>query len=328
MKVSVAICTYNGEKYIEEQLRSILEQTIPIDEIVLRDDGSTDNTLPIASKIASEYPDVSFHISSNPINEGVSINFDNAILDCTGDLVFLSDQDDIWMPDKVKTIVQWFEAHPNKDVVFTDAQIVDNNGQLCCDRTAFELVGFNKAAQKMFDDGLGPILFIRNLAVGATMAIRRKQYVSIAHFLHQTHYIHDGILAILALDSESLGYMNETLIKYRQHPDQQIGLSFLMDNPFPADIFFQTYLFDSTEAIPLLLNFPLQKKYKQTLRFLSMRKKQLENPCGIVVYFYWIAIGRYSHYMKSHAKNFYRYDCRYWLTLRWQRLVSKTKKEH
>ena len=96
MKCSVAIATYNGEKYIREQLLSILNQTVPVDEIVVSDDGSNDNTLNIIKE---------FHDSRIVIYEeshlGVKQNFGNAISKTTGDIIFLADQDDVWERDKL-----------------------------------------------------------------------------------------------------------------------------------------------------------------------------------------------------------------------------------
>ena len=124
MKCSVALCTYNGAKYIEEQIRSILDQTLPVDEIVVCDDGSTDETPQIVEEIAKDVS-VDIHVYRNDNNLGVCANFQKAVDLCQGDIVFLSDQDDIWYPHKVKTIVDWFDNNPNKSVVFSNADLID-----------------------------------------------------------------------------------------------------------------------------------------------------------------------------------------------------------
>ena len=107
MKLSVALCTYNGEKYIKEQLESILNQTVAIDEIIICDDRSNDKTTAIIEQFQAEYPDkISLH--KNHANLGSTKNFEKSISICTGDYIFLSDQDDIWKANKVEKIIQYF----------------------------------------------------------------------------------------------------------------------------------------------------------------------------------------------------------------------------
>ena len=101
--VSVVMATYNGAKYIREQLDSILEQTYQIQEIIIQDDGSTDDTVAICEEYARKYPNV--HVFRNPKNLGFNENFHTCALRATGDLVAFSDQDDVWFPEKIATQV-------------------------------------------------------------------------------------------------------------------------------------------------------------------------------------------------------------------------------
>ena len=101
MKISVAICTFNGEKFLQEQINSILEQTLKVDEIVICDDCSTDNTWDILKDYKTNNPSL-FQIHRNEINLKSNKNFEKAIGLCTGCYIFLSDQDDIWKNDKVE----------------------------------------------------------------------------------------------------------------------------------------------------------------------------------------------------------------------------------
>lgn len=98
-KISVVMATYNGEKYLREQLESILEQTYPISEIIIQDDCSTDNTAEILKEYSLENP--SIHYEINETNLGFNLNFKKAVFRSKGDFVALSDQDDIWEKDKV-----------------------------------------------------------------------------------------------------------------------------------------------------------------------------------------------------------------------------------
>ena len=110
MKTSVALCTYNGEKYIKYQLDSILNQTVPIDEIIICDDGSTDSTISILNSYREQYPSI-FKIHTNENNLRSVKNFEKAISLCSNEFIFLSDQDDIWADHKVKIHLDFFKKH-------------------------------------------------------------------------------------------------------------------------------------------------------------------------------------------------------------------------
>lgn len=123
-KVSVALATYNGERYIEEQLRSILQQSRPPDEIVISDDSSTDATLAIAARVLAA-SGVAYLLRTNKYSRGFSNNFQNALDHCSGDIVFLSDQDDSWHPTKVQTVLDAFDRNPRALLVLHDMEIGD-----------------------------------------------------------------------------------------------------------------------------------------------------------------------------------------------------------
>ena len=105
-KVSVAICTYCGERYITEQLHSILRQTRPVQEIVLCDDRSADRTAALAEEALRE-SGIPYRILINEENLGVTRNFEKSISACTGDLILTADQDDVWAPDKVERLLEY-----------------------------------------------------------------------------------------------------------------------------------------------------------------------------------------------------------------------------
>ena len=221
---SVALCTYNGEKYIEEQISSILNQSVPVDEIVVCDDGSADNTLTIIDGFQSRSK-TNIRIYRNEKQLGVCANFQKAVDLCTGDIIFLSDQDDVWHPDKVKIICEWFDNNPQKNVVFTNAYLIDDAGQLIPDDSLWRRVKFSRTEQFWFNYGFALEVFIRgNVAVGGTMAIRenRKTFCSV---ISETPIYHDKIIAVDALIDNSLGYITKPLIQYRLHDLQISGLA-------------------------------------------------------------------------------------------------------
>lgn len=124
LTTSVALCSYNGEKFIEEQIRSILNQTMKIQEIIVVDDCSNDNTVRIAEAIL-ENTDIKWLVLKNDTNIGFVKNFEKAMKLCTNDIIFLSDQDDIWYEDKVECILQYFHDNIKIAGLTHDAKIVD-----------------------------------------------------------------------------------------------------------------------------------------------------------------------------------------------------------
>lgn len=124
MKISIALATYNGAAYLHEQLESFNGQTYRPDELVITDDGSIDGTSDIVAEFAAIAP---FQViySKNQINLGYAGNFNAALMKTTGDLVFLSDQDDVWFPEKIERMVAMAESDPEALVLMNDAALTD-----------------------------------------------------------------------------------------------------------------------------------------------------------------------------------------------------------
>ena len=121
--ISVCIATYNGERFIKEQLLSIIGQLSPDDEIIISDDGSADNTLGIVRELNSPL----IKIFTNTGEHGYTPNFENALSHTKGDYIFLSDQDDIWQPQKVALCMEHLKTC---DLVISDALMVDAGNNL------------------------------------------------------------------------------------------------------------------------------------------------------------------------------------------------------
>src|ERR671918_1535646 len=126
MKISVAMCTYNGAEYLPAQLESILAQSRPPDEIVVCDDCSTDQTPALLEQFKPESP-IPIIIKINKQNLGSVKNFEQTVSMCTGDVVALSDQDDVWRKDKLQLFDDAFRKNPTAGLVFSDAEIVGEN---------------------------------------------------------------------------------------------------------------------------------------------------------------------------------------------------------
>jgi glycosyltransferase involved in cell wall biosynthesis len=124
MRISIAMATYNGAKYLQEQLDSFLSQTRQPDELIVCDDGSSDATLDILERFRQSAP-FTVQIHRNKTRLGFTKNFEKALLKCSGDLVFLSDQDDVWFGSKVDVVEKAFLSHPEKRLVVHDGKLVD-----------------------------------------------------------------------------------------------------------------------------------------------------------------------------------------------------------
>lgn len=124
MKISIAMATYNGEQFIGEQLHSYIAQTRLPDELIISDDRSSDRTLEIIEEFARIAP-FSIDILRNSGRFGIAKNFETAIRHCSGDIIFLSDQDDVWFRDKLKAVEHLFSVDREAQVVINDAEITD-----------------------------------------------------------------------------------------------------------------------------------------------------------------------------------------------------------
>ena len=220
--ISIAMCTYNGAQYIEEQLTSILHQTRKVDEIVICDDGSLDNTLEIIGRIKRETT-TTMRIVRNKVRLGFYKNFLKALSLCDGDLVFLSDQDDIWCKDKVEKMVAYFERYTSIDVLFTNAKLIDENSEVFINETLWDRAGFTPKMQLYFEKGYGQEIWtISNRATGATMAVRKSFFLG-EDWQKYNLPLHDYIISFVAVIEGHCGYISEPLMSYRIHKGQTIG---------------------------------------------------------------------------------------------------------
>ncbi len=171
MKISVAMCTYNGALYLAEQLKSIANQTRLPNELIVCDDGSTDDTLSILKKFNESSP-FTVKMYCNRLRLGPTKNFEQAIQLCNGDIIFLSDQDDVWLPGKLEKLMKVFEDYPKAGYVFSDALVVDNELNPL-GYTMWERILFTGRQRLRFKKGHQlEILLKHNVVTGATMAFR------------------------------------------------------------------------------------------------------------------------------------------------------------
>jgi glycosyltransferase involved in cell wall biosynthesis len=124
MKISIAMATCNGAAFLHAQLASFSSQTRRPDELVITDDQSSDHTVAIAQDFANSAP-YTVRIESNAHRLGITNNFSKALSLCTGELIMLSDQDDVWLPEKIATLENLAYSHPDKDCFINDALLAD-----------------------------------------------------------------------------------------------------------------------------------------------------------------------------------------------------------
>ena len=220
MNVSIALCTYNGAVFLKEQLESIAAQIRTPDELVISDDQSTDDTVRLIEEFAATaaFP---VRLSVNESNLGTAKNFEKAISLCRGDVIVLSDQDDVWHSDRLESIERIFEAKPQLSLVFSNAEIVDETLRFL-DQTLFDWVHFDGQKQELVRSGGALDLQLReNLVCGCTVAFRANLKELVLPIPGDGPLVHDGWIVLLIAAVGEIDFISRPLLKYRQHAAQQ-----------------------------------------------------------------------------------------------------------
>jgi glycosyltransferase involved in cell wall biosynthesis len=226
MKISVALIVYNGAQYMRAQLDSILAQTHKVDEIIVCDDASSDNTKEILEEYKIKHPNL-FFIHYNNQNLGPTKNIEKAIQACTGELILLADQDDYWEANKVVSIINWFEQNPTMNGVFTNGSLMNSKGELDNKYSLWDVMSFpykTIISKTELNNSLKLYInTVENAVTGATLAIRNNLAFLKQPFPIIKNLVHDRWLAINLAENDSLGILEDKLIRYRIHSAQAIG---------------------------------------------------------------------------------------------------------
>ena len=218
--------TYQGAKHVQKQLDSIVSQSRQPDEIVVSDDASTDGTWEILRRFAAEAP-VLVQLRRQAQNLGLRANVTTALSMCSGSVIVLADQDDLWMPDKLAAVEAAF-LDPNVTLWFSDASLIDDTGA-AIDGTAWKAVRFQAEDHRGVSRGRGLRRLLHGMTVtGATMAVRSDVLDAALPLPERVGgrddlYLHDGWMAVIA------ALMGETVADatpytaYRQHDGQFSG---------------------------------------------------------------------------------------------------------
>ncbi len=199
-KISVAMASYNGENYIYEQIKTILNNLKKNDELIISDDGSTDKTI----DIINSFKDERIKLLNGP-RIGIKQNFANAIKNTTGDFIFLTDQDDIWENNKVEKIIQCFEKN-DYILIQHDAIVIDENENIM-----FESFASHRNVK------IGIIKnIIKNSYHGCCIAFKKElkeEFLPIPNDI----YLHDQWIGLIGEVNGKTYFLDEKLMKYRRH---------------------------------------------------------------------------------------------------------------
>lgn len=199
--ISVCIATYNGELYIKEQLNSILPQLTDNDEVIISDDHSTDNTL----NIINEIQDKRIKIIINNKEKGYTSNFENALSHAKGEYIFLSDQDDIWIGNKVKYCLEILKSY---DFIVSDAFLINSNGKKIGESFFYERKVYHSFGGNVFKFGyLGCCMAFKNSILKKALPFPKNHKLC----------THDNWLFLIAKVYFKVYITEEKLIKYRRH---------------------------------------------------------------------------------------------------------------
>ena len=200
--VSIALCVYNGERFLQEQLDTLVNQTYPNIEIVVVDDCSSDSSLEIIKEFASRYSFLK--VIRNDVNLGYVKNFEKALSLCEGEFIALADQDDIWDHDKIRVQTEAIEDHL---LIYHDSQFMDESGK-DLDKKMSDVINLYSGSQP-------EVLLFFNCVSGHTCFFRRSLLGEVLPF--PTGHFHDHWIAYVATNLGSIHFIPTCMVRYRQH---------------------------------------------------------------------------------------------------------------
>ena len=275
--ISIALCTYNGARYLQQQLDSIADQTLLPGELVACDDRSSDETVEILKAFSGIAPfPVRIHV--NDSNLGVARNFEKCTSLCTGEIIALCDQDDAWKPDKLEKLAEALNKNPEAGFVFCDAELVDET-LTPLKRHLWDAKPNNFSQMERRDfahSSQFPHLLKKNMVTGACMMFRASLVPHIVPI--PPSWIHDYWIAAIAAALGRRGIVvDEPLVLYRQHQDQQIGVlkGSIITRLRAANGMWPSLLQRDINRADSLLNHLLDLKAEQAVTDAVRQKKQL-----------------------------------------------------
>lgn len=279
-RISVAMTTYNGHEFILEQLESIRCQTIQVDEVIVCDDLSTDNTVKLVTEFIEKHNLHSWVIIANKTRLGFCMNFWKSISLCNGEVVFLCDQDDVWYPDKVKNMVSVMKNDKNINFVASSYDICNDKGRIIDVGISYGRSCNNEELEDIKLD----YLIGRSPVRGCSICFKREIINETHHTELKSGLAHDWLIACIASINGRAVYYNKKLFKYRIHgsntSDSTNKLSANgIQNAVRRRI---NYLNEENVALSILLSQDLNNEYsrkliKSQIVFVNLREDLIYN---------------------------------------------------
>lgn len=245
--VAVVMCTYNGERYLKQQLDSILAQSYPIKEIYIQDDCSTDGTASILKSYAQQYPNIKYHINDKQL--GINENFFSAFSKIASEYIAISDQDDIWFPDKIE-----------KEIL----AISDNLLCFCRSMPFSEDASFVHVDKRTPNWGLERLVFV-NVIPGHTILFK-KELLQILPKGFNSLGLYDNLLSFTAALCGKLTFCNQFLCHYRRHAD---AITLTVSHDYTKSIKNVTRMFFSSVRIFCISRKTVERHYQQLYAFMN-----------------------------------------------------------
>ncbi len=270
--ISLAVATYNGERYITEQLESLYKQTVPFDEVIICDDGSKDNTVLLCRKFIEKNNLVNWRVEQNEKNLGYCLNFYGAIEKASGDIIFLCDQDDVWDENKVEVMLETLNNNPDISMLASRYRLVDGEGRLAQNLTVphFE-ANFNGKLEKLTPKSFIGHSYIRGCATCFRSCLKEKlKPIELRSLLG-----HDWLLSFISSLEDGAYCLNVPLMSYRCHEN---NVSFKADRSKIERRVQKRIagLEESLEGHEYILEFVKDNKLKKQIeRFMRFEKKRI-----------------------------------------------------
>ena len=218
-KIDILLATYNGEKYLKEQIESILNQTYENFNLIISDDASTDNTLNILEEY--EKKDTRIKVFKKEKNKGLIDNFEFLLKNVTSDYFMFSDQDDIWKKDKIEKSINKLKEE-NSGLVYTDLEIVDEKLNVIYP----SYWKYKQIYKKIKKYNNFEALYLNNFVTGCTILAKSKYIKDILPLPRNSKFVlHDYWTALIISAKDKISYVEEPTIQYRQHKNNRVGSS-------------------------------------------------------------------------------------------------------
>jgi glycosyltransferase involved in cell wall biosynthesis len=264
--ISIALCTYNGARFLRSQLDTLVNQDYPNKEIVAVDDASTDETLSILTEYAAKHPFISIY--KNDQNLGFRKSFEIAIPHCKGGLIALSDQDDLWMPNKLSIMESQMGEN---QLIYHDSAFIKENGQLL-NKNMSDVVNMYAG------DSYKPFLFFNSVSGHACMF--RRSLIQYILPLPASIY-HDHWIAYVATNVGTIGYVAKPLVQYRQHEQACTNILKLTKRKAVGHLSGKRKILSTLAGFEAMSNFEFNKEPALLRRLVLFYRKRLTVPINV-----------------------------------------------